>query len=384
MSGLRDALETGYDELSKGGDASEPTGTNNQSVASDTTGAVEETPAAPVETQETAIGHARDESGKFVKAKIGEKAPTDRAKKPSVSPPTASPTSAGQAQATGAATSPAPVAAPVLKAPQSWKPGVREKWATLPPEVQSEVLRREKEVTTALQQAAEHGKVASTFQETLRPFENSIRARGEDPTKFVGTLLQTEHALSTGHPAAKADLIAQLCLQYGVEPQHLDRALVARINGQAHQQAPQAPQFQDPRVDKLLQALESQKAERTRTAESEAVDRISKFSETHQFINDIAVDLEALLLAWNQQGKTQVSDEELERAYNIACMNHPDVAPIFEQRKAAEAAQKANASTAKARAAASSVRSSPAASVVGAQPKGLRAALEAKASELGI
>ena len=61
------------------------------------------------------------------------------------------------AQVEASATPPVPtpaVATPAQEAakpPQSWKPLAREKWATLAPDIQQEVLRREKETASALQ-----------------------------------------------------------------------------------------------------------------------------------------------------------------------------------------------------------------------------------------
>ena len=228
----------------------------------------------------------------------------------------------------------------------------------------------------------EERKGAQGWQETVRPYEAQIRASGGDPQKYVGELLQTAHALSYGPTEQKADLLANLIMQFRVPPEMLDQALVARMGGQGAPRAQaQGQQFQDPRVDQLLQQLESTKREQTTRAAAEADQSASAFADTHEFFDDVAGDVANLLDVWAKQGKTQVSTEELERAYEIACQMNPDVSPVYAQRQAHSAARTAQATTQRARIAASSVRSQPTAAQA-AQPTGRRAALEAAFDEL--
>jgi hypothetical protein len=227
-------------------------------------------------------GRARDESGRFVK----QEAKPAESDKPQSSPPAAKPGLAGQGAAAGATVpTAAPAAPPAYKPPQSWKPTVREKWSALPAEVQAEVDRREREIAKALQESAEASKGAGTWQETVRPYEAQIRAAGGNPQQYVGTLLQTAHALSYGHPQQKASIVAGLAMQFGITPQDLDSALVAVMQGrQAPQQQP--AQFKDPRVDQLLQTMQQREA-------AQAEDRASRFQK------------EAAKSAANAQASTQ-------------------------------------------------------------------------------
>jgi hypothetical protein len=52
----------------------------------------------------------------------------------------------------------------------------------------------------------------------VRPYEAQIRAAGGNPQQYVGTLLQTAHALSYGHPQQKASIVAGLAMQFGITP----------------------------------------------------------------------------------------------------------------------------------------------------------------------
>lgn len=375
MPGMREALSEAYDELD--GEGAELEIEPAAAVA-----AVEEPPAAE-ETEQLegeAAARERDESGRFApKGKPAAAAPTPAAK------PVAQGTAGAQGAAAAAAGATATPAAPPLKAPQSWKPAVRELVAKLPPEfrpIVEESLRREREIGLALQQRADADRTAGAFTDAVRPYETLIRASGQQPHQYVGTLLQTAHNLLYGPAGSKPDLLADLIMQAGVPPDALDRALVARMTGQ-RQAAPQGhqQQFADPRVDKLLQQLEAAKTERTTSAAAEADQTAEEFAGSHEFFEDVREDMANILDVWAKGGKKQVTQAEMERAYELACNLNESVSTVLGGRKAATSVQTARAATAKAKAASSSIRSQPTAAA-SAQPAGRRAALEAAYDEL--
>lgn len=297
---------------------------------------------AQEETAEQKAERARDDGGRFAKE---EKAKPAR-------------TATAPTRRTAAEVAATP--APSVKVPSSWKPAARELFASLPPAVQEEVLRVNRETQKVLAENAQLKAQKNPYAEAIAPHEQFIRARGQEPARFVQTLLQTEHALSTGHPQAKAGLLADLVTQYGVTPQDLDAALVARMQGRPMQpqQGQQAQPLQDPRVDKILQALQSQQQAGEQRSMEEAFTRRDEFAGKHEFFADVADSMADMLDVWAKQGKRDVSDEDMERAYTLACQLHPDVAPVWEQRQTAERAAKARASTRSARAAASGLRGS--------------------------
>jgi len=368
MPDLREALESKYDELESGP-------------------APEQAPAAP-ETEPTQTAAApepstttdtrpRDESGKFVEKKATKTEPPAKAEGISTKPAVIG----GQPTAT----TPAPVVTPptVTKAPQSLKPAARELWAKLGPEYDSlkqDIIRRERETAVAIQQAAEAKKGSAALQELTRPYEAVIRQSGLDTPKYVENLLQTAYRLNTSDPQSRAHQMADLFVQFGVSPADLYAALVTRIQGgQAPRPTPQ--QFHDPRFDAFMQQIEQARATREQALAEESSTMLETFAESHEFVDDVKDEMADILEVWAKRGKTDVSPEDVERAYTIACQNNPDVAPLLEQRRAAEAAQKAIASTARSKVAASSVKNEPAAPL-GAQPVGRREALERAYDEL--
>lgn len=357
----------------------------NSAMQSDTTEAPE-TPAAatPVEdlaevpsfdAPETTPAPAaattpRDATGRF--AKPGSQQAAVKTTPPST-PATPGQTAAPAATPTAPEAKPA---APAVKAPQSWKPEVREKFAALPPEVQQEVTRREREVATALQQAAEARKTAESFTRAVEPYRALMT---DAPEKVVGNLLKTAAVLRTGTPQMKAQLLAQVIQANGVPIDLLD----AVLSGQAPQQGqqPAQPAF-DPNA--LLQQAEERVMQRFQTQAQQAIQAKARAeaeafinSGEAEFIDDVRPIMANLLAAAGQSGIPLT----LKDAYNQACMLSPDVSRVLKQREQAQQANVTQASTQRARNAAASVRTSPAAPPGNQKPADLRSTIIANWNE---
>lgn len=326
------------------------------------------TPETP-ETKAAAAARARDEKGRFAgKAVVSNTPPPPPGTegKPLVSgtpPPGASTAEHATAGA-----------APELRAPQSWKPAAREHWGTLPADVRAEVVRRDREVQQALQEAAPAKRLADAFRQTIAPFEAGIRAEGGEPLEAVRSLFQTAHAL---RGPQRAQVVARLMAQFDVS----EEALVAALQGQPAAQNPgtQVGGYTDPRVDQLFARLEQAQATRQHATQSKANEDVESFATSHEFFHDVRDNMGTIMAMAVQSGDKTMT---LERAYTVACRMSDEVAAILEQRKAAKSANASNASTQKARAAASSIKGQPAGATGAPQPNSLRADIEAAMGSL--
>ncbi|NBD11824.1 hypothetical protein [Corallococcus silvisoli] len=249
-------------------------------------------------------------------------------------------------------------AVPPVKAPQSWRPDAREKWAALPPEVQQEVSRREREMAVTIQQTAQHRKVAEGFQQVVQPYAGMIQAEGGDPFKAVGSLLQTAAALRTAPPAHRAQLVANIVKTYGVPLEDLDAALAGQAPAQGQ---PQASQHLDPEAiarqvqERVLHSVQQQRQSAMSARAKQEADVFLGSGEA-EFIDDVRNDI-ADILELNARRGVEVS---LKDAYKRACEMHPEVSKVLKQREQAQQANAAQASTQRARTAASSVVTTPA------------------------
>lgn len=263
------------------------------------------------------------------------------------------------------AVAPVPVAA--IAAPADWKPAAREKWASLPREVQEEASRVHKEVKKILRDSTEHRKAAEAFQQVVAPYRALLQG---EPIQVVGNLLQTAAALQTGTPAQRAAVVAQVITGYGVDVEHLAAALEGKAPTQTQRQ-PAA--FRDPRVDQLLGHLQQNHQQRSAAVRAQAAEELGAFAATAEFFEDVRDDMADVMGAARKQGRKLT----VQQAYERACMLNEDVRPLYEQRKSAQTVANASpASTrAPARVSSSSLRNESPPPPTG-KPKSLQAELE--------
>lgn len=362
---LHSVLSEAYDKA-----AAEPT----ETVTPEPTPAVETSTApetAPVDgASPPASERPRDEQGRFKATETSTspaatekpKAAATATEKPAAGATTATPEPKVEATST------------TEKAPQSFRLIAREDWAKTPPTVQQEILRREKEMTSRLQQDAETSKQWQAFQQVVQPYDSMIRASGaQHPLQAVQSLLQTAMVLRQGTATEKAQMAARIVRDFGVGIEELDAALAGEAT-QQHAQAlnPDALVSQiEQRFQQRLQVQAQQLASQRREQEFAA------FAQTHEFAPDVRSDMEFFLEAGNRKGiAIGLSD-----AYDRACALNPEVSKVLDQRKAAEAAKAQIASTQAARQAASSIRTQPTAAPA-AQPTDLREILSKKYDEI--
>lgn len=359
MSGIREALGAAFDKAEAPAEAPEAAAPEPAAPAPETPPAAPvaaEAPAPVVEVKSPA-SPGRDEKGRFA-----PKAPAEpEAKTPEPA--------AGETPKESAAEPEVP-AEPALKPPQSWKPAAREKWAALPPEVQQEAVRVDREVQRVMREAAPARKLAEDFIRTVAPFEAMIRAEGSEPLKAVGNLLQTAAALRTAPPAYRAQLVAQLVRTYQIPIDALDAALV----GEAPKGHDAGPVDAGSVAQQVMAMLEQQSSSR-RAQHGQA--EVEQWSDGKEFFDDVREDMADLLEAAAKRGKALTLDDAYKRALQL----HPDVSQVLKQREAAEAAKKLNASAQRAKAAGVSVKTEPE-QTQPAQPKSIRAALAEAASRL--
>ena len=329
-----------------------------------------EAPQAPTvppegETQAEREERLRDQKGRFQKTvtprpKPGTVTGTDRPLSAKQVPSGTKPPAPGEVTA---------ATAQALKPPSSWKPAAREKWAALPPEVQAEAARVDREVRQTMQESADARKNWDAYNKAIAPYAGMIAAEGSNPIQAAANLMQTAHALRTAPPALKAQYVAKIITDYAVDINHLAQALDRPGQPAAAPQAQQ--QFRDPRFDQFLGDLEQQKRQREAAVLQESAAEVEGFMADAEFGDDVRQDMADLMDLAARRNRAM----SVEEAYALACKQHPEVSQIVEQRERAKAANANLASTQRQRAAAVSVRSRPAGPAVAATPTSDRRAL---------
>lgn len=326
------------------------------------------------------LGRARDASGKFlpkgkeVKAeatpapKQGEESATKAPVVTPAVPSIASPPTPGEASPT--------------KPPQSWKASTREHWAKLPPEVQQEVARRERETAVALQETAPIKKFHQDFQQTIAPYAQMMRAEGMDPMKAVGETLQVANAFRTAPPHHVATIFATLVKQFGTGrfgPQFID-TLAEALDGKQPQGQGQ-PQAVDPAqiaAQVRQQLMQDMAAQREQAMTQRSAREVEDFGANREFFEDVREDMADLLAGAARRGVAMT----IEDAYNRALKLNDEASKVIQQREQAKLAETAKAATQRANLASSSVKSQPAGANGVTKADSLRGQLRESIAEL--
>lgn len=274
-------------------------------------------------------GAARDESGRFApKTESKDTLPADQ-----------QPGKEATEKETPAEVTP-DVKPPATKAPVSWKPEAREHWKDIPAAAQQEILRRDVEVTRALNESADARRFAQAFHQTVSPFEMFFRAEGVNALQACQNLLVTAARLRTDPPQAKAQLVGDLILQFSVDVEALDSYMSQKLQGETPANDPTIKYLEQrlAPVEQLLKKFETVTQQTTQQLTQSVEEEWAAFAAdpANEFANDVAADMGDLLeLAARRGQKLSLSD-----AYSRATMAHPTISKVLRSRaEAAQAAQ---------------------------------------------
>lgn len=350
QDGWREALDQSWAKVS-----GEPAGP----VAAEPVAPTPET--APATPEAPSDGPARDASGRFAKSE--EKLAAASKGTPAPRATDAGAQAGADVGAPGGppATSAAPTAPPApvsdgLKAPQSWTPAEREAFGKAPPEVQRAALRREAEITRALNETAEPRKL----REAVAPYEHLFRQAGLATPQAVGNVLRTYAQLQTAPPQIRAQIFGQLIRDHLGTDEGAINLLAAALEGKPVQPGV-VPQTLGPeQIQSIVQ--QQLQAERQQTIRQQAQSVLQQFEATQpEHLDAVREDMGELLGTWERRNPgAPVTVDVFQQAYKKACLLNDEVSAIENQKREAHLATTANAATQKARASAVSVKSSPA------------------------
>ena len=304
------------------------------------------TTASPAETTD----RDRDATGRFAPRTAAKDKEQTLAYGDEVAP------EAAAVPATGEVTAPvvADVAAQGARAPVSWKPEAREEWAKLTPTVQSEVMRREKEIVETLRQTAEARNGHADFMKAVEPYLAEIQAENSTPLKAVENLMNTASWLKRGSATQKAQVVANIISNYGVDVTTLDEILSGAQQGaqggnpallqQFEQRLAPMQQF----IDSLQDRIKTSEAQKNVALEVE----MRTFCDGNEFAWDVKDDMADLMDMAAKRGQ-QMS---LQDAYTRATMLHPEVSKILGGRNAVKSQEQLSEAAIRARKASISLK----------------------------
>lgn len=328
------------------------TGTTGQeepelSLRDELEAAFEAEPSDELRQRDQGDDRPRDELGRFA-PKEGETEPHAKGPQTAQEPPVGTTQGVAPGQAAGVPPAPQPAE---LKAPQSWRPEVREKWAGVDPEVRGEIHRREREHQHFMEQAAGARQFIDAFERTVRPYEMFIRAENSNPLAAVESLMQSAAALRVGTPEQKVGLVAGIIKNFSIDLPMLDAVLANNPLPPATMPMQQQA-FRDPRLDQLLAQQQQFQQMQDQRETQELHGMLSQFENTHEFYSDVRMTMADLIEMAGRRGEVLTAEE----AYKRACQLDPGVTKILAQRQTSQKTQGLTQAALRAKRAAASIK----------------------------
>lgn len=225
-----------------------------------------------------------------------------------------------------------------IRVPPGWSPAAKAKFASLDPDIQSEILKREKDFSVGLQDRTNALKRYEPLEQVIAPHRQKWAVAGVDEATAVKQLLAASDWLERDPTTA----IAYLAKQYGVN---------ALPTGTAQPQAQPESIGQTPQLTALQQELQDLKQQIASQSEAGLVSQIEAFKNDPKnlYFENVREDMAALINA----GKAKT----LEEAYDMSCWMRPDIRPLLQ---VPQVTKDPAAQVQKAKAAAVSITGSPA------------------------
>ena len=243
------------------------------------------------------------------------------------------------------------------KAPIGFSPEAREEWSNVPKKVQDQIVKREKEIAQAMQNTSDARKTHEIMTNFLHK-NHAVLTAGGNPNPFneIENIVSNVAQLRMGSPVQKADLLADLIDQYGVDIQTLDQVLTKRMGGEVPAQEGQANPVQqndslqrmlDERlapVNDLLSGLKDYHSQTTQQTQANTQQSIAEFSQdpANEFFEDVKADMADIFDLATKRGQKL----SLKEAYDKAVALHPEISKVLSSRNNAQKViQKKNASS---------------------------------------
>lgn len=254
-------------------------------------------------------------------------------------------------------------------APKSLSPAAREAWKNTPKEIREAFAKRDEDYNKGIEQHFTNAKRAEQMDRTLQPFAQYMQMNG-GPGESIKGLLQTGSMLQMGSPQQKAQIVAQLIGQFGVDIQSLDNLLVGSAPTQESQQNSQMEQMLNQRLQPLQDQLgqyQQRDQQQYQQQQEQVGSEIQRFANDpkNEFYNDVSMRMADELDLAAKSGRKL----GLPEAYDLAVRANPEIFKIVQAREAAK-------NLGNKRRAATSIHGTPQGSSAGASSPSIRGAIE--------
>ena len=276
------------------------------------------------------------------------------------------------------------------RAPASWKGDAKKLWAELPLAARQEVIRRERDTTKVMQEAAQARNQIEPIKEAFGPHMDRIQQMYQgNPVSAINNLLRVEKTLFSGSSQDKVALVAGMIDKFGIDIQMLDAAL---SNQPAPQQNPQLSQIEQllnqrlaPIQDFLGQQQQREQAQ-VRQIEERAAHTVESMGmdPNYPYFEDVRQDMADIIEMGARRGVAISMEDAYTRAVRMNDTTFQATNARETSQAATQAALQQHQIAQKAKGAAVSVSGSPMGTGTnGGNPADLRGTIAAAFSDTG-
>lgn len=219
-----------------------------------------------------------------------------------------------------------------IKAPIDWSPKEREDWSKIPRHLQEKVMSREKDMSNMLNQTADARRTHDQFGQLVNQYGSVLSGvAGNTPMETVGNLFSTVANLRMGSPIQKAQVIADLIKDFGVDINTLDSAIVGEAPPAHIQQNSEVERLLAERLAPFEQMMGQQNAyqqQQHQQKQQAANAEVHNFAQNAEFLADVRMDMADLIDMSSKQGR----ELTMQQAYDKACTLNPQIQAVLAQR----------------------------------------------------
>ena len=339
--------------------------TSNQELDQQPVEAAPEVPAtdapeAPVEAQETPSSEPQEASENSLRDTIKEAFKQSEPKDEKPEKPRAQDGKYVKAEQAAAAK-----AQELSKAPESWRPEVREHWAKVPDAVKAEIYKRESEMARGVQkimgEAGSAMNAIGAMRELMSPYSQLLHGRyGGDAARMMSGYMQTESNLLMGTAPEVANVIAGMIQQYGVGRfgKQFIEALDSTLVGEQVQARPEdiIQRTVQQQLAPILQTVQQRQWQEEQQIANQVQGGIQEIAQKGEFFNDVRLDMADIIDMATARGETI----SLIDAYKKACWQNEGIRNILLSRSQQNTAQQRGDAAQRAKAAAVGIHGGPA------------------------
>lgn len=225
--------------------------------------------------------------------------------------------------------------------PASWKGDAKQLWKDLPVAARQEVIRREQQTHKVLQESALDRRRVQEITQVLQPHMDRIAANYEgNPLNAIHNLLHTERILTSGTPLTKAQTVAKIIQDFGIDLPTLDNILAGAPPSENIRHQSEVERLVEERLKPVLSFVEQQQVrqqqvvQQTQAQITETVELMAADVVKYPYFEDVRLDMADIIELNTKRG----IDISLEDAYDRAVRMNGHTAAAVETRQSTEAA----------------------------------------------